>query len=154
MEEFFPDLPAEASEAGIVFSFADIDEPDFPFSSLPAWITKVISHHQCSLGSLTYIFCSDTYLHRLNVEYLDHDTLTDIITFPYADPPLVSGDLYISLDRVSDNAKDRSISFEQELKRVVIHGVLHLCGYGDKSAEEAARMRSLEDEALQMYAAS
>lgn len=150
MEDFFPELPAESSEAGIVFSFADIDEPDFDFNSLPAWISSVISHHHCSLGSLSYIFCSDPYLHQLNVEYLDHDTLTDIITFPYADPPLVSGDLYISLDRVADNAQDRNLTFEQELKRVVIHGVLHLCGYGDKSPEEATKMRELEDAALAM----
>lgn len=154
MEDFFPELPAEASEAGIVFSFADIDEPDFEFDSLPAWISNVISHHQCTLGSLSYIFCSDPYLHRLNVEYLDHDTLTDIITFPYADPPVVSGDLYISLDRVADNAQDHQLSFDQELRRVVIHGVLHLCGYGDKTPEEANKMRALEDEALTMLVSS
>ena len=151
MEDFFPELPADASEAGIIFSFTDIDEPDFDFDSLPVWIQAVIDHHQCTLGSLAYIFCSDEYLHRLNVEYLDHDTLTDIITFPYADPPLVSGDLYISLDRVADNANDRGLSFDHELKRVVIHGVLHLCGYGDKTTEEASRMRALEDEALAMF---
>ena len=150
MEEFFPQLPADP--AGITFSFEDISAPVFDFQQLLPWIERVILHHQCSLGDLSYIFCSDDYLHRLNVEYLDHDTLTDIITFPYADPPLISGDLYISLDRVADNAKDRELLFEEELKRVVIHGVLHLCGYGDKSEAEAQKMRQLEDEALNMFA--
>ena len=148
MEDYFPTLPEEASAPGISFSFIDVEEPDVDFGTFPSWIEAVIQHHKCSLGALSYIFCSDSYLHRLNVEYLDHDTLTDIITFPYADPPLVSGDLYISLDRVQDNAQDRSIPFTAELKRVIIHGVLHLCGYGDKTPEEAARMRELEDEAL------
>ena len=149
MEEFFPQLPADP--AGITFSFEDISAPAFDFQELLPWIERVISHHECSLGDLSYIFCSDDYLHRLNVEYLDHDTLTDIITFPYADPPVISGDLYISLDRVADNAKDRELSFEEELKRVVVHGVLHLCGYGDKSEAEAQKMRQLEDEALNMF---
>ena len=151
MENYFPSLPEEATAPGISFSFADLEPPDFDFGLLPAWIEQVIGHHGCTLGTLSYIFCSDPYLHRLNLEYLDHDTLTDIITFPYAEPPQVSGDLYISLDRVADNAQDRSLSFGQELKRVVIHGVLHLCGFGDKTPEEAARMRELEDEALAMF---
>ncbi|MEL6657665.1 MAG: rRNA maturation RNase YbeY [Bacteroidota bacterium] len=150
MEDYFPSLPEEATAPGISFSFANIEQPDFDFGPLPAWIEAVIQQHECTLGALSYIFCSDPYLHQLNVEYLDHDTLTDIITFPYAEPPLVSGDLYISLDRVADNAQDRSLSFGQELRRVVIHGVLHLCGYGDKTDKEAARMRELEDEALAM----
>ena len=151
MEDYFPSLPEEATAPGISFSFANIEQPDFDFDLLPSWIEAVIQQHKCTLGALSYIFCSDPYLHQLNVEYLDHDTLTDIITFPYAEPPMVSGDLYISLDRVVDNAQDRSLSFGQELRRVVIHGVLHLCVYGDKTPEEATRMRELEDEALTMF---
>lgn len=151
MEDYFPTLPEEASAPGISFSFTDVEQPDVDFGTFPSWIEKVILRYKCTLGALSYIFCSDTYLHRLNVEYLDHDTLTDIITFPYAEPPLVSGDLYISLDRIRDNAQERSLPFVEELKRVVIHGVLHLCGFGDKTPEEAARMRELEDEALAMF---
>ena len=117
---------------------------------LTSWIEKVIHHHQGELGQLQYIFCSDDYLHQLNVAYLDHDTLTDIITFPYADPPVVSGDLYISTERVADNAAERNLPFLTELQRVIIHGVLHLCGYGDKTPAEADKMRALEEEALAM----
>lgn len=85
------------------------------------------------LHLLNFIFCSDDYLLRLNVEYLDHDTLTDIITFPYADPPSIHGDIFISIDRVRDNAADFKVTFEQELNRVMAHGVLHLCGYGNET---------------------
>lgn len=84
----------------------------------------------------------------MNVEYLNHDTLTDIITFPYEHFPLVSGDLFISTERVTDNATDRKISYSEELHRVIIHGVLHLCGQGDKTETEAVEMRQLEDWAL------
>lgn len=147
MEETFPLLP-EISESGIAFHFEDIDKPEVDFSAFPDWIIRVIKQHKATLGAVQYVFCSDTYLHRLNVEYLDHDTLTDIITFPYAAPPIVSGDLYISLDRVAENAKELSVPFANELQRVIIHGVLHLCGYGDKTPAEAKRMRELEEEAL------
>ena len=150
--DFFPALPEEM-EARIDLHFEDVRPPDFSFDTFPAWIRSVISHHQAKLGTLQYVFCSDDYLHQLNVEYLDHDTLTDIITFPYAPPPEVSGDLYISLERVAENAKELHISLETELQRVMIHGVLHLIGYGDKTEAEAAKMRELEAEALSLYLA-
>ena len=84
----------------------------------------------------------------MNVEFLDHDTLTDIITFPYETFPLVSGDLFISTERVADNAADLQVPYQDELHRVIIHGVLHLCGQGDKTEEQAVEMRRLEDWAL------
>jgi rRNA maturation RNase YbeY len=148
--DFFPAFPEER-EVTIAFHFEDVDPPAFSLESLPAWIRSVIEHHQAELGTLQYIFCSDDYLHQLNVEYLDHDTLTDIITFPYASPPEVSGDLYISLERVSENAQELNVSLENELRRVMIHGVLHLVGYGDKTEAEAKKMRELEAEALCLY---
>jgi len=152
-DSFFPTLPSDAAlEPEISFHVEDVEQPIPDFTLLTQWIEQVIQHHQGELGQLQYIFCSDEYLHQLNVEYLDHDTLTDIITFPYADPPVVSGDLYISTDRVADNAAERDLPFLTELQRVIIHGVLHLCGYGDKTPKEAQQMRELEEEALAMLA--
>lgn len=113
-----------------------------------AWIEAIITERGGKTGAINYIFCGDDYLHQMNVEYLDHDTLTDIITFPYEYFPLISGDLFISTERVADNAADREIGFEEELHRVIIHGILHLCGQGDKTEEEAAEMRQLENWAL------
>jgi rRNA maturation RNase YbeY len=113
-----------------------------------AWIETIITERGGKTGAINYIFCGDDYLHQMNVEYLDHDTLTDIITFPYEHFPLVSGDLFISTERVADNATDRKIGFEEELHRVIIHGILHLCGQGDKTEAEAAEMRQLENWAL------
>ncbi|MCB0635237.1 MAG: rRNA maturation RNase YbeY [Lewinella sp.] len=146
----FP-LPDEANELpGIDFAYEavtlDLDE-----AATADWIQGVVEHHQGKLGQVQYVFCSDDYLHQINVEYLDHDTLTDIITFPYAEPPEVAGDIFISIDRVQDNARELGQSFDRELHRVIIHGILHLCGFSDKSPVEASRMRELEDEALALW---
>ncbi len=115
---------------------------------LYTWIEEVIHREGGQLRQLTYVFCSDQYLHQINLEYLNHDTYTDIITFPYAEPPVIHSDIFISVERVRENADMLKIPFEQELHRVIIHGVLHLCGYPDKSEAEALKMRSKEDEAL------
>ncbi len=117
---------------------------------LRQWIETVIQRKEGQTGAINYIFCGDEYLHQMNVEFLDHDTLTDIITFPYETFPLVSGDLFISTERVADNAADLQVAYQDELHRVIIHGVLHLCGQGDKTEEEAAEMRKLEDWALEL----
>ena len=140
----------EEQQPSIDFHFEDVSLASFQPESYIDWVQKVVTHHQCVLEQVQYVFCSDDYLHQMNVEFLDHDTFTDIITFPYNEPPTISGDIFISLDRVTDNAKDRGIDLELELRRVIIHGVLHLCGYGDKSEVEAKRMRELEEEALEM----
>lgn len=113
-----------------------------------AWITAVVEKESKQLGPITFIFCSDNYLHRLNVQYLQHDTLTDIITFPYGELPEVSADIFISVERVTENAKKYAVAFEQELARVMVHGVLHLCGYKDKTPAEQQQMRAKEDEML------
>jgi rRNA maturation RNase YbeY len=112
------------------------------------WISNVISLEGFELGDISYVFCDDRFLHKLNVEYLDHDTLTDILSFDYRLGKQINGEIYISVERVADNAKDFSTDFEEELHRVIIHGILHFCGYKDKSVAEEKKMRSKENEAL------
>ncbi len=109
------------------------------------WIEETISSEQKTAGAINVILCSDDYLYKMNVEYLQHETLTDIITFDYTEGDLVSGDLFISLERVKENAADIGVKISDELNRVIIHGVLHLCGYGDKTPDEKTIMRSRED---------
>jgi len=115
------------------------------------WILQVITSESYVLGEINYIFCDDEYLHKINLEFLNHDTLTDIITFDNTVSKTIYSDIFISIERVKDNAKDFKVSFEEELKRVVIHGVLHLCGYKDKSEKDAALMRQKEDEKINMF---
>ncbi|MEI9919344.1 MAG: rRNA maturation RNase YbeY [Bacteroidota bacterium] len=118
-----------------------------------AWIEKVVKTEKSKIGSLSYVFCSDNYLLRINQDYLDHDTLTDIITFDYTEPGAKSleGEIYISIQRVRENSKKLGVDFSQELHRVMIHGVLHLLGYGDKSPKEKAEMRRMEEKYLKRY---
>ncbi len=115
------------------------------------WISRIIESEGFDEGEINYIFCDDDYLHKINVEYLDHDTLTDIISFDYTVGNLIQGDIFVSVERVQDNAKDFNVTFEEELKRVLSHGVLHYCGYKDKSLEDEAVMRSKEEEKMQMF---
>ena len=115
------------------------------------WISRIIESEGFDEGEINYIFCDDEYLHKINVEYLDHDTLTDIISFDYTVGNLIQGDIFISIERVQDNANDFNVSFEEELKRVVSHGVLHYCGYKDKSPKDEALMRSKEEEKMKMF---
>jgi len=112
------------------------------------WLTDLILTEGKELGDLAYIFCTDEYLHDLNVRFLDHDTLTDVIGFDNSMGDLVEGEIYISVERVADNAKDFNQAFEDELHRVMAHGLLHFCGYPDKSEAEAALMREKENEYL------
>ena len=115
------------------------------------WISRIIESEGFDEGEINYIFCDDDYLHKINVEYLDHDTLTDIISFDYTVGNLIQGDIFISIERVRDNANDFNVSFDEELKRVLSHGVLHYCGYKDKSPKDEALMRSKEEEKMQMF---
>ena len=115
------------------------------------WISRIIESEGFDEGEINYIFCDDDYLHKINVEYLDHDTLTDIISFDYTVGNVLQGDIFVSVERVQDNAKDFNVSFEEELKRVLSHGVLHYCGYKDKSPEDELLMRSKEEEKMQMF---
>ena len=115
------------------------------------WISRIIESEGFDEGEINYIFCDDEYLHKINLEYLAHDTLTDIISFDYTVGNLIQGDIFVSIERVQDNASDFNVSFEEELKRVLSHGVLHYCGYKDKSPKDEALMRSKEDEKMQMF---
>ncbi|SFU27202.1 rRNA maturation RNase YbeY [Pustulibacterium marinum] len=115
------------------------------------WIASILSSEDKELGELNYIFCNDEYLHKINVDYLDHDTLTDIISFDYTEGDVVSGDIFISIERVEDNAKYFNVMFHVELLRVMSHGVLHYCGYKDKSDADADLMRSKEEEKIKLF---
>lgn len=129
-------------------------ETDFELGNEQAyeeWISRVIVSEGKKEGDINYIFCDDDYLHKLNVEYLEHDTLTDVISFDYCVGNELHGDIFISIERVADNAKDFGVTFADELQRVIVHGVLHYCGYKDKSTEEEATMRTKEEEKIQMF---
>ena len=115
------------------------------------WISSFINDHKYRCGTLTFIFCSDTYLLSINKEHLNHDYFTDIITFDYVDGDVVSGDVFISIDRVKENSKKFHSSFAEELRRVMAHGVLHLMGFSDKSDSEQERMRNEENRCLKLY---
>lgn len=112
------------------------------------WINTIVLSHGYTIGEINYIFCDDTYLHKLNLDFLQHDTLTDIISFDSTLGKLIGGDIFISVERVAENAKDYKVSFTNELHRVMIHGVLHYMGFKDKSIVDKKRMRKEEDNAL------
>jgi rRNA maturation RNase YbeY len=129
-------------------------ETEFEFSdedSVKDWVAKTIVSEGLKEGDLTFIFCDDEYLHKINLEFLNHDTLTDIITFDYTLGKEIHGEIYISIDRVKENASNYKVSFKEELRRVIIHGVLHLCGYKDKSEADESQMRSKENFYLQAF---
>lgn len=115
------------------------------------WINRIIRSEASSIGQLDFIFCNDEYLLKVNQEYLEHDTYTDIITFPYSEGDLVSGDIFISVERVADNANTYGEDFIAELRRVMAHGLLHMLGYGDKNDEESQVMRKKEDEKIKLF---
>ncbi|WP_417367604.1 rRNA maturation RNase YbeY [Flavobacterium beibuense] len=115
------------------------------------WVSKIIDSEDKTEGEINYIFCDDEYLLQKNIEFLNHDTLTDIISFDYTMGNLISGDIFISVERVKDNAADFNVDFVEELKRVMAHGILHYCGYKDKTEEDSALMRSKENEKIVMF---
>lgn len=115
------------------------------------WLSKVISSEMKSEGDINYIFCDDNYLVEINQQYLNHDTLTDIISFDYSIGNELHGDIFISVERVRENAVDFNVDFNEELKRVLVHGVLHYCGYKDKSEDDEKLMRQKEEEKMKMF---
>ena len=119
-------------------------------TSVKNWISKVIKKEKRKESKIVFIFCSDNELLAINKEFLNHNTLTDIITFDYSKDKTISGEIYVSIERVEDNAKFFDISFENELQRVIIHGVLHLCGYKDKTTAQKKEMRLKESLALRL----
>ncbi|WP_298505585.1 rRNA maturation RNase YbeY [uncultured Maribacter sp.] len=115
------------------------------------WLLRILQSEGFLLGSLEYIFCGDAYLLKINQDYLNHDTYTDIITFDYTEGRIVGGDVFISVERVKENADQYEVDFINELQRVMAHGLLHLLGYKDKSKVEAALMRAKEEEKIKMF---
>lgn len=120
-------------------------------NTIKKWLLSVAKQEGHSIASLSFIFCADEYLHQINMDYLNHDTLTDVITFEYTDPDsdAIEGDIFISIDRIKENAAEFEVPFEAELHRVMVHGTLHLLGYGDKSTDEKAQMTEKENFYLQ-----
>ncbi len=129
-------------------------ETDFKLENaelIQNWISNCIASYGFNEGELNYIFCDDDYLLKLNVEFLEHDTLTDIISFDYTMGKLISGDIFISVERVRENAKIFNQTFDNELNRVMIHGVLHYMGFKDKGKKDKELMRGEEDKCLVMF---
>ncbi|HUH26235.1 MAG TPA: rRNA maturation RNase YbeY [Flavobacterium sp.] len=134
----------------VIFNY----ETDFELkdeSKYEEWIDTIIESEGKEAGEINYIFCDDEYLHKINIQYLEHDTLTDIISFDYCMGDLISGDIFISIERIKENAQDFDVSFDNELLRVMAHGVLHYCGYKDKSEEDEKLMRLKEQEKISMF---
>ena len=127
------------------FNFEDVNFQLPEQSRLEKWIDFAITNEGCFTGNVTYIFCSDEYLLDVNKQYLNHDYYTDIITFDYVKDGLISGDMFISYDRLQDNANSFGVSFENELLRVMIHGVMHLVGYDDFTGEQEAEIHKMEN---------
>jgi len=131
--------------SSISFHSEDISFELITQQKVLGWIQQTIQNENKKLGEISYVFCSDEYLYKINLEHLNHDTYTDIITFNYCEEDVLSADIFISIDRVKDNAKTYNVAFETELHRVIIHGILHLVGYNDKSDEQQNEMTSKED---------
>jgi len=132
-------------------------ETDFNLNNktkISKWISHTITSENCNEGEINYVFCDDDYLHKLNVEFLKHDTLTDIISFDYSVGKELHGDIFISIERVKDNAKDFKTDIDLELHRVIIHGILHYCGYKDKTEADEKEMRAKENFYLKELSAS
>lgn len=115
------------------------------------WINRIISSEEGILDQLDFIFCDDAYLLKINQEYLDHDTFTDIITFPYGEGKIIAGDIFISIERIEENAQTFEVTFDIELRRVMAHGVLHMLGFDDKNDQEERLMREKENEKLKLF---
>lgn len=133
----------------IHYFFENIEEIQLP-ENTTEWVEQLIQTEGKKTGEINYIFCDDEYLLKINQDFLNHDYYTDIITFDYVKGKTISGDIFVSLTRISDNATTLSDNFEKELVRVLAHGVLHLCGYKDKSDDEAKKMREKEDFYIKM----
>ena len=134
----------------VIYQAEGIKFPDIKRRNTTSWIRFVTEIYQKRVGDISYIFCSDEVILKVNKEYLQHDYYTDIITFDYTEGDTISGDLFISLDTVRSNSEQFGTLFQDELDRVIIHGILHLCGFKDKTPEEEKQMRELEEQALSL----
>jgi rRNA maturation RNase YbeY len=132
----------------ISYHTEDIKKPNICTRRTSAWVKNVAASHGKTIGEIAYIFCSDPYILEVNKQYLQHDYFTDVITFDYTEGNKISGDIFISLDTVQSNAEQFGVDFYEELERVIIHGILHLCGFKDKEEAEEAQMREEENKAI------
>ena len=121
-------------------------------SDIEVFMNTLAKKESRKVGDITFIFCDDTYLHKINLEFLDHDTYTDVVTFDYSIGNELISEIYISTERVKENAKKYRETFQNEIRRVIIHGVLHLCGYTDKLTEDKRIMRDKENHYLSLLA--
>lgn len=135
----------------ITYYAEDIKMPKIKKREISAWVKAVAAHHGYKVGEISYIFCSDDHILEVNKQYLQHDYYTDIITFDYTEENKISGDLFISLDTVATNAEKFGATYDTELLRVIIHGILHLCGINDKGPGEREIMEQNENHALAMW---
>ncbi len=133
----------------IYYNYEDVSDIELDTDLLNNWINNIIKKYKGISGEISFIFCSDRYLLEINKKYLEHDYYTDIITFDYCENNKISGDIFISLDTVLSNSKEFNTEFNDELNRVIIHGILHLIGFKDKTEEENAEMHRMEDLALE-----
>jgi rRNA maturation RNase YbeY len=139
------------STSKIKFFFIDVRFSLKVRIRLKKFILEIFKKERREVASLNYIFCSDKYLLKINTKYLDHDYYTDIVSFDLSNTSIISGEIYISIDRVKENSKNLGVSFSTELKRVMFHGVLHLCGYKDQTKLEISLIRNREDELLNSW---
>ena len=135
----------------IAYYTEDVKMPIFPKRKMNTWIKSVANKYKKNVGEIAYIFCSDKKILEVNKQYLQHDYYTDIITFDYCERDVLNGDIFISIETVSSNAERFRVSFEEELRRILIHGILHLCGQDDKTPALRAEMTKKENEALEMF---
>ena len=135
---------------GIVYQSENIKLPDIKKKETSRWIEKVASLYNKSIGDVNYIFCDDDKIIEVNRKFLDHDFYTDIITFDYSEDNIISGDIFISLDTVLSNSQKYNTEYKEELMRVIIHGILHLCGIDDRTDNEELEMRKAEENALKI----
>ena len=136
-------MPISFNKQSIVFKLKEK-------AKLKLWIKFITEKEKHIIGIINYVFCSDSELLEINIKHLNHNTLTDIITFDYTEGSKINSDIFISIERVTENAKKFNVSFEEELHRVMIHGILHLCGYKDKTKSDSELMRKKENVALKL----
>ena len=134
----------------IFYTTENVKAPKLEKRKTNAWIKTVAEKYDKKIGEIAYIFCDDAKILEVNKTYLQHDYFTDIITFDYCEGAVLNGDIFISLDTVRTNAKEFGVTFDNELHRILIHGILHLCGQEDKTPEARLEMTRKENEALQM----
>jgi rRNA maturation RNase YbeY len=129
----------------------EVELPELREHNINRWIKETASVYGKKTGEIVYIFCSDKRILEVNNQYFQHDYYTDIITFDYSEGTIISGDIFISIETVESNATEFKVSFAEELKRIMIHGILHLCGQDDRTAELRSEMTQKENSALEMY---